>query len=120
MICTDNGTNFFEANIELWKAFNEMNHTKINSFLIKLGGEWITWRQNPVRASNMGEVLGRQIHSARNILNSLLRIHGESLHDRSLRTLLFEVEGILNSRPITCKCIGDVNSYLPLTMKTRR
>ena len=120
MICTDNGTNFVEANIELWKAFNEMNHTKINSFLIELGGEWITWRRNPLMASNMGEVWERQIHSARNILNSLLRTHGESLHDRSLRTLLFEVEGIFNSRPITCKCIGDVNSYLPLTMKTRR
>ena len=42
MICTDNGTIFVGANIELRKAFNEMNHTKINNFLMELGGEWIT------------------------------------------------------------------------------
>ena len=47
MICTDNGTNFVQANIKLRKAFNEINHTKINNFLMKLEGEWITWRQNP-------------------------------------------------------------------------
>ena len=41
MICNDNGTNFVGANIELRKAFNEMNHTKINNFLMELGGEWI-------------------------------------------------------------------------------
>ena len=44
MICTDNVTNFVGANIELRKAFNEMNHTKINNFLIELGGEWSTWK----------------------------------------------------------------------------
>ena len=39
MIRTDNGRNFVGANIELRKGFNEMNHTKINNFLIDLGGE---------------------------------------------------------------------------------
>ena len=53
MICTDNGTNFVGANIELRKAFNEMNHTKINNVLMELGGEWITWRRNPSMASNV-------------------------------------------------------------------
>ena len=37
---------FVGANIELRKAFNEMNHTKTNNFLMELRGEWITWRQN--------------------------------------------------------------------------
>ena len=115
MIRTDNGTNFVGANIDLRKAFNEMNHTKINNFLMKLGGEWITWRRNPRMTSNMGGVWERQICSARNIVKSLLRTHGESLNDESLKTFLVEVEGILNSRPITCKSTGDVNSYLPLS-----
>ena len=44
MICTDNESNFVGANIELRKEFNEMNHTKINNFLMELVGEWITWR----------------------------------------------------------------------------
>ena len=66
-------------------------------------------------ASNMGGFCECQICSARNILNLLLRTHGESLNDESLRTLLVEVEGILNSRPITYESSGDVNSYLPLS-----
>ena len=47
IIRTDNGTNFAGANIELRKSFNKTNHTIINNFLMKLGGKWVTWRQNP-------------------------------------------------------------------------
>ena len=125
MIRTDNGTNFVGANIEPRKAFNEMNHTKIKNFLMKLGGKWITWRRNPPIASNIRRVWERQICSVRNILNSLLRTHGESLYDESLRTMLVGAERILNSRPVTSESIGNLNSYLPLspmqllTMKTK-
>ena len=112
MIHTDHGANFVGADIELGKAFNEMNHTKINNFLMELGGEWITWHWNSPMASNMGGVQEHQICSARNILNLLLRTNEESINDESLRTWLVEAEGILNSRPITCESIGDVNSYL--------
>ena len=45
----------------------------------------------------------------------MLRNHGESLNDESLRTLLVEVEGIINSRPMSCESIGDVNSIIPLS-----
>ena len=45
----------------------------------------------------MGGVWERQIRSARSILAALLKQYGESLHDDSLRTLLVEVEGIINS-----------------------
>ena len=47
IIRTDNGTNFVGTNIELRKAFNDINNTKINNFLMEPGGEWITWRQTP-------------------------------------------------------------------------
>ena len=40
--------------------------------------------------------------------------HGESINDESLRTLLAEVEEIINSRPITCDNIGDVSSIVSL------
>ena len=76
IIRTDNGTNFAGANIELRKAFNETNHTKINSFLMKLGGEWVTWRQNPHMGSSMGGFWKCQVCSTRNILNLLLITHG--------------------------------------------
>ena len=42
MIRTDNGANFVGANIKLRKAFIEVNHTKINNFLMEMRGEWIT------------------------------------------------------------------------------
>ena len=85
--------------------------------------DYLRW--NPPMASNMGGVWESQICSARNILNYSLRTHWESLNDELLRTLLIEVEGILNLMPIKCEFIGDVNSYLPLspmrllTMKTK-
>lgn len=40
--------------------------------------------------------------------------HGESLNDEPLRTLLVEIEGIINSRLITCNNIGDANNIVPL------
>ena len=91
-----------------------MNKKKIDDFLMELGGEWLIWKHNPSTASNMGGVWERQIRSARSISASLLKQHGESLNNESLRTLLVQVEGIISARPITCDNIGDVNSTVPL------
>ena len=91
-----------------------MDKKKINDFLMELGREWLIWKHNAPNASNMGGVWERQIRSARSILAALKKQHGESLNDESLGTLLDEVEGIINSRPITCDYIGDVNRIVPL------
>ena len=56
----------------------------------------------------MGGVWEGQIRSVRSVLAAVLKQHGESLNDQSLRALLVEVEEIINSRPITCDNIGDV------------
>ena len=72
----------------------------------------------------MGRVWGWHIISARSILATLPKQHGESLNDEQLRTLLVEVEGIINSTLITCDNIGDVsiiaalNPMQLLSMKT--
>ena len=95
-------------------AFSEMDTTKINDFLMELGGEWLIWRNNLPTASNMRGVWQRQIISARSILAALLKQHGKSLNDCLLRILLAEVEAITSSRPITCNNIVDVNSIAPL------
>ena len=58
VIRTDNGTNFVGASAELNKAFSEMNHKKINEFMLEHGGQWIQWKRNPPTASNMGEKCG--------------------------------------------------------------
>ena len=73
------------------------------------------WKRNPLAASNMGGVWERQIRSDRKILESLLKTHGANLSDRSLRTLLVEVEAIPNSHPLTTDLQSDVNSLIPLS-----
>ena len=67
-------------------------------------------------ACNMRGVWEHQVCSARNILKSLLRTHGESLNDEFFRTLLVEVEGISNSRPKACESTGDVIGYFKLSL----
>ena len=125
MIRTDNGNNFVGAPAELIESFQEMDHVRTGEFLQQNGGEWIWWKRNPPLASNMGGVWERQIRTARNILNSLLKTHGASLTDESLQTLLMEVEAIVNSHPLTTDVINGVTSLVPLipinllTMKSR-
>ena len=121
----DNGSNFVGAQRELAKAFQEMDHQKIQHFLENLGSDYITWHRNPPAASHMGGVWERQICSARNILMALMVTHGRGLNDESLRTLFAETEAILNSRPLTVENLADVKSEQPLrpnnilTMKTK-
>ena len=55
----------------------------------------------------------------------MLKTHGKSLDDESLLTLMTEIEGILNSRPLTVEMINDPSSFQPLapanilTMKSK-
>ena len=63
----------------------------------------------------MGGVWERQICSARAILGSLLKAHGECLDDESLLNIMTEVEGILNSRPLTVEVLNDPTSLQPLS-----
>ena len=114
-ICSDNGSNFIGAEQELKKAYMEMDDRKIQSFLLEQGGDWIRWHKNPPLASHMGGVWEQQIRSARAILGSLLKTHGECLDDESLLTVMTEVEGILNSRPLTVEVLNDPTSLQPLS-----
>ena len=49
----------------------------------------------------MGGVWERQIRTVRSVLTGLLQHHASQLDDESLRTLMIEVQAIVNSRPIT-------------------
>ena len=115
LLRSDNCSNFVGASSEFKKSFEEMGQQKINDFMIENGGEWMLCKQNPPLASNMGGVWERQIRSARTILTSLLKTHGSNLNDESLRTLLIDVEVIVNSRPFTTDLLSDVNSMVPLS-----
>ena len=71
--------------------------------------------EKPPLASNMGGVWERQIRTAQNILNSLLKAHGASLTNESLQTLLTEVQAIVNSCTLTTDVINDVTSPVLLS-----
>ena len=112
---SDNGTNFTGANIELHKAIQEMDQHKISNFLLKNGTDWLTWEFNPPKASHMGGIWERQIRSARSILASILRTHGNSLNEESFRTYMAEVESVINSRPLSVDVVSDSASLAPIT-----
>ena len=108
------------------EAIKNMDQNKISSFL---GGEncdweWVEWERNPASASHMGGVWERQIRTIRCVLTSLLREHAARLNDEALRTLLVEVEAIVNSRPLSADLLSDdsIEPLTPnqlLTMKTK-
>ena len=114
LLRADNGTNFVGAEAELRRAWNEMDQQRISTYLQQQGGDLIKWKRNPPKASHFGGIWERQIRSARAIMTSLLATHGESLNDESYRTVLTEVENIVNSRPLTSD-FGDINSDLSLS-----
>ena len=117
----DNGTNFIGAKSELDKAFSEMDQSVIQQKMCTMGIEWFF---NPPASSHMGGVWERQIRSVRKILAGILHENGEQLDDESFRTVLCEVEAIVNSRPLTFPSSdpNDLNPISPsniLTMKTQ-
>ena len=69
---SDNGFNFVAVQKELEKAYNEMDHQKIEFFLQNIGADYINWHRNLPASSHMGGVWERQIWSTRTILMFLL------------------------------------------------
>ena len=108
---SDNGSNFVGAHNELLQAIQEMDHEEIRA---KLQRENIDWTFNPPAASHMGGVWERQIKTTRKILAGLMDEYGHCLDEESFRTLLCEVEAVINSRPLTTVS-GEPDDLEPLT-----
>lgn len=108
---SDNGTNFVGARNELFQAIEEMDREEIR---VKLQKENIDWIFNPPAASHMGGVLERQIRTTRKVLAGLMEEYGHCLDEESFRTLMCEVEAIINSRPLTTVS-GEPDDLEPLT-----
>ena len=70
---------------------------------------------NVPHASHMGGMWERQIRKVRSVLTGLLQSHGSQLDDESPRTLMIEVEAIVNSRPLTTDDLADLSSLDVLT-----
>ena len=88
-----------------------MEHDEIRVKLLK---ENIDWIFNPPAASHMGDVWERQIRTTRKVLSGLMEEYGHCLDEESFRTLMCEVEAIINSRPLTTVS-GEPGDLEPLT-----
>ena len=108
-------TNFVGARRELIEALVERDHNRVKVELQRSHCDWTDFKMNVPAASHMGGVWERQIRTVRSVLFSLLASNGRQLDDESLRTLMCEVESIVNSRPLTVNQLTDPDSPVPLT-----
>ena len=115
----DQGTNFVGGKSELEDAFKEMDFAKLQRFVTEQGCKC---KLNPPHASHFGGAWEGQIRTIRRVLDVIL---GKAqLTHELLSTLMAEVTGIVNARPLTA-IPADVDNPQPLspamltTMKTR-
>ena len=94
----DRGTNFISEKSELDSALNAMDQRTIKKNVTEQTCDWIF---NLPHASQFGGAWKRQIGTARRILDAMfLELGSPQLTHELLVTLVAEVTGIINSRPI--------------------
>jgi len=95
-IRSDCATNMKSADRELREGINEWNHAHINDQLTQQG---ITWQFQTPASPHMGGAHERLVQSVKRALRAILG--NSSTDDETLLTITKEVEGLLNSRPLT-------------------
>ena len=111
IIRCDCGSNFIGASHELKKAFNEIDCERVKDILLDGHCQFIF---NSPSSSHMGGTFERHIRTIRSILNNMLYEHSTRLDTSSLRTLMYEVMSLVNSRPLTYTYLHD-KELEPLT-----
>ena len=104
----DQGTNFVGAKREFMNAMKDLDHEQLKEH----GCEF---KMNTPSSSHMGGVWERQIRTIRSVLTAILDQSAKRLDTASLRTFLYEVMAIINSRPLTIEHLNDPASLEPLT-----
>ena len=110
IIRSDNGTNLSAGEKEIRDAINTWNHQKIEKYLQQKD---IQWKFNPLGASHMGGVWECVIRSVRKVIRCLTK--EQLVSGEALRTLMTEIECILNGRPLTpsSHSPGDLEALTP-------
>lgn len=93
-ILCDRGTNFRGGERELQEAFEALEP----SLKEQLAEQSITFRFNPPLAPHFGGAWEREIKSVKTSLQVILK--DQTVSEEVLMTVLIEVEGILNSKPL--------------------
>ncbi|XP_074648982.1 uncharacterized protein LOC141904302 [Tubulanus polymorphus] len=105
----DNGTNFIGGSKELKREFEAWNQKKIHETLLQKDVEWLF---NPPSALHWGGVWERCIRTIRKSLSFVMKL--QLVNEEEFRTLICEVESIVNGRPIT-PVTSDPDDLEPLT-----
>ncbi|XP_064625944.1 uncharacterized protein LOC135486775 [Lineus longissimus] len=111
----DQGSNFIGGRNEMAAALKEMNADIIREELLKDGCDFINFDFNVPKASHMAGVWERMILSSRRAHDGLLMNIESQLDDELFRTLMTEVENIVNSRPLTYDDAHSPDDHLPIS-----
>ncbi|XP_055923707.1 uncharacterized protein LOC129954075 [Eupeodes corollae] len=101
---SDNGTNFVGAERELREAIKEVDE---NALIRKFTTTTTKWNFNPPAAPHMGGAWERLVRSIKTVLYKIAPSRAPS--DELLRSMLIEVENIVNTRPL---------AYIPIENDT--
>lgn len=114
-IHSDNGTNFIGAERELRELAMALNEERrLTSFCEKKG---IQWTFQPPRTPHFGGAHESLIRSVKKAIYHALEEEAGRIRyppEEILRTILYEVAGLLNSRPLTYTS-SDPEDFRPLT-----
>ena len=115
LIRCDNSSNCNSPNQNTKGAFLKGIKTKYHTSgrLVELIGSHE--KNNPPSGSHLGGVCEHQTKSVSVILSALLKQHSTSLNNKSLVTLLTDVESVVNSRPLTVETLSDITSEASLS-----
>ena len=106
---SDRGTILVGAERELRECIDNWNEEHLVEAMRQRN---IQWSFNPPSAFHFGGIWERQIRTVRKVLTAVLC--EQTMTEDSLRTLLCEVEAIVNSRPLTTAS-DDPSDLSPLT-----
>ncbi len=108
-LLSDQGTNFKGGERELQESFKSLCPT----LQTELAKQQIQFRFNPPSSPHFGGVWEREIRSIKSALYATLQ--GQSMTEEVLNTVLIEIEGILNSKPLgyVSTDIADPNPVTP-------